>query len=71
MIDLSSPPQVHSVSERREVKGRSSKFDELLEEHRKRKKMKKHRLRAEVGTSQISSGHDGGHMSPIRLVCVW
>lgn len=56
------------MSERREVRGRSSRFDELLDEHRKRKKMKKHRLRTDVGPPHASSALEGGRMSPIRYV---
>jgi hypothetical protein len=42
--------QIHPVSERRLVSGRSKSFDSLLEEHRKKRKMKKlNRLRVEGG----------------------
>lgn len=57
-------PQVHPVSERRRVSGRSKPFDLLMEEHRKRRKMKKlNKLRAEAGLSQMTPP---GLASPVR-----
>ncbi len=60
-------PQIHPVSERRQVCGRSKTFDLLLEEHRKKRKIKKlNKLRAEAGLSQMTTPPD--HGSPVRLV---
>ena len=58
--------QIHQVSERRQVSGRSTTFDLLLEEHRKRRKNKKlNKLREEAGLLLLS-GPGGNILSPER-----
>ena len=57
------------MSERRKVLGRSRTFDELLDEHKKKKKMRKlEKLKsdADVFLNQQSSSTSHPHSPPLR-----
>ncbi len=81
MYSISSPPplslapsplplplQLHHVTDRRMVKGRSAGFEELAERHKQQRKSKMlEKLWADAGLHHMSSSrHSGGRDSPSR-----
>ena len=59
------------MSERRQVKGRSKPFHLLLEDHKKRRELKKlNKLRVEAGLSQMSGQSSHGLVRFWGLVVV-